>query len=127
MKESEGEDLETAILQRKYEVKKVHLSEVEKSYHLEFEERKSHPIEVELKELTPSKVMWKETHWSTLEAPGIHHRQPRSSPRRPNFSATRPDDVIDASQVEIKNIPSLVQSVKQIPKIPEPYKGEAIL
>ena len=121
LKEFEGENLETAILQRKSEVKKVHLSEVdkphysevEKSYHLEFEERKSHPIEVEPKELNPSEVIGKETHQSMLEVPRIHHRQPRSSPRPPNFSSTRPDDTMDASQMEIKNIPSLVQSLSE--------------
>ena len=127
LKEFEGENLETAILQRKSEIKKVHLSEVEKSYNLEFEERKSHPIEVEPKELTPFEVMGKETHQSMLEAPRIHHRHPRSSPRPPSFSSTRPDDAMDASQMEIKNIPSLVQSVKRTPEFPEPYKSETIL
>ena len=71
--------------------------------------------------------MGKETHRSMLEARRIHHQQPRSSPRSPNFSSTRPDDAMDASQMEIKNIPSLVQSVKRTPEFPEPYKNETIL
>ena len=71
--------------------------------------------------------MGKETHQSMLEAPRIHHRHPRSLPRPPSFSSTRPDDAMDASQMEIKNIPSLVQSVKRTPEFPEPYKSETIL
>ena len=53
LKEFEGEDLETAILQRESEVEKVHPSEVEKSHHSEFDERKFDPPEVEPKQLSP--------------------------------------------------------------------------
>ena len=63
-----------------------------------------------------------------MEILEIHHLQPESSSRRPYFSLTRPDNTTNASKMEMqRNIPPLLQAVKQTPEFVEFYRRETTL